>query len=164
MSDQIFDRPARLRSWPVLAALALLVGVTLVFLIEFVISTETEIAARRATPEPLAADAYADQLAALLVDADSANGARLVEQHHCTACHRQGAANGIAPAFVGLSERAVSRRPPLSAAAYVYESIVHPLAFVVEGFNPAMPQNYPEVLSDQELGDIIAYLLTSDAH
>ncbi len=154
----------RVSAWPVFLALALLAGVTLVFLIEFVISTETEMAAVQAMPEPQTTNAYAEQVEALLAEADSQNGARLVEQHNCVACHRQGAVNGIAPAFTGLAERAASRRPPLPAAAYLYESITHPLAFVVEGFNPAMPQNYPDVLSDRELGDIIAYLLTPDAH
>jgi mono/diheme cytochrome c family protein len=65
---------------------------------------------------------------------------------------------------VGIAERAAARRPPLAAAAYIYESITHPTAYIVEGFSGAMPQNYPERLSERELGDIIAYLLTPDAH
>jgi hypothetical protein len=64
---------------------------------------------------------------------------------------------------VGIAARAATRRPPLSAAEYVYESITTPTAYVVEGFQPAMPPNYPERLTDQELGDIIAYLLSGDA-
>ncbi len=80
------------------------------------------------------------------------------------ACHRLGVASKIAPTFEGIAERAASRRAPLTAAAYIYESITHPTAYVVEGFQPAMPQNFSERLTDRELGDIIAYLLTTSAH
>ncbi len=120
-----------------------------------------------ATPEAtleLSPDSYLNQVNALLQDADPAQGSVLVEQYGCIACHRIGAANKIAPAFVGIADRAATRRPPLTAAAYIYESITNPTAFEVEGFNPAMPQNFRERLSDRELGDIIAYLLTADAH
>jgi hypothetical protein len=34
----------------------------------------------------------------------------------------------------------------------------------VEGFSPAMPQNYPDLLTGRDLGDIIAYLLSPDAY
>ena len=96
-------------------------------------------------------------------DADPTNGASLIEQYECVACHRI-AVNNIAPKFVDIAERAATRRPPLTAAAYIYESIVHPAAFVVDGYNTVMPQNFRDRLSDRELGDIIAYLLTPDAH
>ena len=100
----------------------------------------------------------------LLQDADPANGASLIEQYECVACHRLAVANNSAPPFVDVAERAATRRPPLTAAAYIYESIVHPAAFVVAGYNTVMPQNFRDRLSDRELGDIIAYLLTPDAH
>jgi hypothetical protein len=71
----------------------------------------------------------------------------------------------MAPAFVGIAERAATRRPPLTAAAYIYESITNPSAFIAPGqYNAAMPENFRERLSDRELGDIIAFLLTPDAH
>jgi hypothetical protein len=46
---------------------------------------------------------------------------------------------------------------------YIHESMVYPTAYVVAGYNPVMPQDFRERLSDRELGDIIAYLLSSDA-
>lgn len=148
--------------WPVLVALALLVLITVIFIVEFVLTTEAEIAVP--TPVALAADTYQDTVAALLADANPANGALWVEKYNCIACHRAGAENNIAPPFAGVAERAPTRRQPLTAPAYLYESITQPAAFVVEGFTPAMPQNYPDLLAEQELGDIIAYLLTPDAH
>lgn len=148
--------------WPVLVALALLVLITLIFIIEFVLTTESELAAP--TPVALAADTYREAVSALLADADAASGAQLVEKYNCIACHRLGAENKIAPPFAGVAERAATRRPPLTASAYIYESVTQPMAFVVDGFTPAMPQNYPDLLAEQELGDIIAYLLMPDAH
>ncbi|HEY63384.1 MAG TPA: cytochrome C, partial [Caldilineae bacterium] len=46
-----------------------------------------------------------------------------------------------------------------SAEDYIRESILSPKAFVVEGFQPLMPQNYGEQLSQQELDDLVAFLL-----
>lgn len=147
--------------WPVWVALGLLALVTVVFVVEFVVSTEAEMAAR--APQPLSPDSYLDEVTALLADADAQNGAALVERHLCAVCHREGA-DRIAPPFEGLAERAAERRPPLTAPAYLYEAIVFPAVYVVEGFGPSMPQHYHEVLTGQELGDIIAFLLSPDAH
>lgn len=114
--------------------------------------------------EPVSETAYAEQVAELLTDADPANGAVLIETYGCIACHRLGAANNIAPSYEGIAARAAERRPPMPAAAYIYESIVNPSAYVVEGYPNSMIQNFATQLSDRELGDIIAYLLTPEAH
>ena len=45
-------------------------------------------------------------------------------------------------------------------AAFVHESIVDPNAEVTEGFSAGvMPQDYGEKLSDQELSDLVAFLM-----
>lgn len=150
--------------WPVLVAVGLLILITIIFLVEFALTTQSELAERQRAPEAINENPYLDQVAALLADSNPGNGAKLVEKYNCIACHRAGAENDIAPPFAGVAERAPSRRPPLTAEAYIYESITHPTAYVVDGFTPAMPQNYPDVLTEQELGDIIAYLLTPGAH
>lgn len=152
-------QPAR---WPVLVVIGLFIVITLVFVVAFV-TTESEMAAPPEIMPELSATTYQEVVTALLQDADADNGARLVEQYGCVACHRLGVATHVAPAFEGIAERAATRRPPLTAAAYIYESITNPTAYVVEGYQPAMPQNYPDRLSDQELGDLLAYLLTSAA-
>ncbi len=159
------SRPSQssMARWPVFLVLALLAIVTLLFLAEFVSSTQAETIVPEATSE-ITADTYVEQVTTLLQDADPANGASLIEQYECVACHRLAVANNSAPPFVDVAERAATRRPPLTAAAYIYELIVHPAAFVVAGYNTVMPQNFRDRLSDRELGDIIAYLLTPDAH
>ena len=144
----------------ILVVVALFLVITALFFYEL-LSYDPRSA--EATAEPAAADSYADVVSALLANADPANGSNLVVTYGCTACHREGAANGVAPAFVGVAERAATRRAPMPAAAYIYESIIHPGVYLVEGFPNSMLPNYQERLTGQELGDIIAYLLTPDA-
>lgn len=112
----------------------------------------------------LTAGSYLDKVAPLLVDGSAERGAELVVQYGCTACHREGAVNGIAPSFAGIGERVATRRPPLVPEAYIYESINFPLAYVVEGFTPAMPLDFSARVSAPEQGDIIAFLLSPEAH
>lgn len=110
------------------------------------------------SPELLSADAYLVRVEPLLQNANPANGAALIEQYECYACHIAGAP-GIAPVLTGVGRIAAERRPPLTAAAYLYESILYPHVHLVEGYIDSMPRNFGERLSDQELGDLIAYLL-----
>ncbi len=149
--------------WPVIVVIGLLIFITLIFVVAFVATTESEMAATPEAATELTADTYMDKAAPLLQNANPDKGALLVEQYGCVVCHRQGVASKIAPSFEGVAERAGKRRPPLTDAAYIYESIIHPTAYIVEGFQPAMPQDFSERLTDSELGDIIAYLLTPSA-
>jgi cytochrome c oxidase subunit 2 len=148
---------ARIRSLPVIIVAALLVLIGGAFLFEL-LSFDPRTIQDRPTAEDLQ-----ERAAALLSSGDPASGDQLIERLGCYACHRIGAENGIAPSFVGLAERAASAKPGLSAEAYILESILYPLVHVVEGFNAAMPQNYPETLSDQDLADLLAYLTSPGA-
>lgn len=147
-------------------ALPVVVGVVILvifggfFLVEFALSS---IEGVDATPVPASADAYRERVDALLVNANPANGEAVLERYQCLACHRY-AGETVAPQFTGIAERAPQRRPPMPADAYLYESIVNPGAYVIEGYANSMIQNFESQISDQELGDIIAYLLTPDAH
>jgi mono/diheme cytochrome c family protein len=89
--------------------------------------------------------------------ADPANGEKLFASN-CGGCH--GAADGAGPALTGMGERAASRVEGLSAEEYLHQSIVEPGAYVVEGFSNIMPATYGEKFSEQELNDIVAYILT----
>ncbi|MBZ0301735.1 MAG: cytochrome c [Anaerolineae bacterium] len=140
--------------WPVYLTLALLAGVTLTFVVVFISASEP---ANDAVP---VTDTYAERVEVLLANADPARGEALLGPIDCAACHILAAETGIAPRFDGVATRAATRRPPLTAAEYIYESITHPTAYVVEGFTGSMPQNFAERLTDQQLGDIMAYLLT----
>lgn len=145
----------------VLVTVVILVIFSGLFLLEFIRASQ----AAPVVEETLTADSYMTEVAALLKDADAARGADLVNtKYECHSCHVTGAGQ-IAPAFTGLGETAATRRPPLTAPAYIYESIINPMAFLVEKepgetYPPAMPINYHDRLTQQELGDVIAYLLT----
>lgn len=151
--------------WPVYVSSALLLIITAIFVVEFIASSEAEVErrAQQSAAQPPAYDAA--QIAQIVAKGNIQRGAALVEQYGCAVCHRLGAVNqDIAPAFAGIAERAAIREPGLSAPEYLYESIINPAAFVVEGYNPVMPQNYPDRLTEDELGDILAYLLSPDAN
>jgi cytochrome c551/c552 len=149
--------------WPLIIVMVIFVVITLLFVMVFVVETASEIESRAEATSELQSDTYAATVAGLLNESDAANGAKLVEQYGCATCHRLAIVANVAPSFSGLAERAGERRPPLSAADYIYESIIDPSAYLVEGYSPSMPQDFAERLSDQEIGDIIAYLLSPDA-
>jgi len=106
-----------------------------------------------------------------LPEGDPQAGEATVQALGCTACH---IAAPTGPAWMaqagepGMGTRAGTRltQPDYQGAAadahqYLFESIVSPNTYVVPGF-PAgvMPQTYGNTLADQDLADIIAYLLT----
>jgi hypothetical protein len=68
--------------------------------------------------------------------------------------------NLIAPSLAGLSEIAGSRVPGQDAESYVYQSIVDPHAYEVEGFEAdLMPLTYAEEMSEAEIRAMVAWLL-----
>jgi mono/diheme cytochrome c family protein len=162
-------QPKRL-SWrklglPVYIVLAILVVVAGIFLLELL----TFDPRNQEQGEPVSETSYAEEVAALLADADPSRGDAIATQYACTACHRQGAENGVAPPFVGIAERAATRRPPMPAAAYIYESIIYPSAYLVprndeELYPDAMLKNFRDTISDRDLGDLIAWLLSGEAY
>ena len=113
-------------------------------------------------PSPREADdpsAYEAQVALALRDASASKGEELVETFACNICHVK-AGGHVAPEFAGIAERAGKRRAPLPAADYLYESIVNPGAFLADGYSNSMPANFAARLTAQDIGHIIAYLLS----
>jgi mono/diheme cytochrome c family protein len=109
--------------------------------------------------DQLSPETYMDVVAPLLENARPDQGAEILQARGCDACHGGENAGKLAPPHNLLAEVAAERRPPLTAAAYIYESIVFPGAFHVQGFPDNMPRIYQNQLTDEELGAIIAYLL-----
>ena len=51
--------------------------------------------------------------------------------------------------------------PGLSAEEYLLESILDPNAYIVDGFEPdVMLQNYDELLTEEEIANLVAFLLS----
>lgn len=67
----------------------------------------------------------------------------------------------VGPSHYGLADRAGDYVEGMSAEEYLRESIVEPDAHIVEGFTAGvMYQNYGEDLTDQQIDNLVAYLLT----
>jgi hypothetical protein len=75
-------------------------------------------------------------------------------------CHSLDGSADAGPSFQGISERAGERVPDLSAVEYLRQSIVDPSAYVVEGFDDIMPKGYRILLSEEDIDDLVALLLT----
>jgi cytochrome c5 len=79
----------------------------------------------------------------------------------CLTCHTIGKTGALRfPDLAGVDVRAKTRVQGLNDVEYFAQSMYEPLAYVVEGFPPAMPPiNKPPIgLTDQEILCVIAYL------
>ena len=102
---------------------------------------------------------------------DAAAGEALAASLACTACH---IAAPTGPAWLpsadqpGIGDRAVTRLQEADYGGdattpeqYLFEAIVAPNVHVVTGFAAGvMPQSYANQLTEQNMADLIAYLLT----
>ena len=78
----------------------------------------------------------------------------------CVSCHLTTDETLIGPGLAGIAERAASRVDGLSAVDYIVDSIVHPANFIVSGYSNLMYAGYGRKLSEQDIADLLAYLLT----
>jgi cytochrome c oxidase cbb3-type subunit 2 len=111
------------------------------------------------TPAPVATPPPASDLGGGNVD----NGKNLFAKQACSACHviEAGKPATVGPNLSNIGNRAAARKPGYAAEQYIWESILNPNAYVAPGFNAGvMPQDFRQKLSDQDLKDLIAYLLT----
>lgn len=80
---------------------------------------------------------------------------------YCAACHSTvGDAIIVGPSLAGVATRAETRVAGLDARAYLEQSILDPSAYLNEGFADLMPKTWGDVLSDEELDALIAFLFT----
>jgi mono/diheme cytochrome c family protein len=106
------------------------------------------------------------------VDGDPERGRQIwadatdVMDRPCSACHSIDGTEPTtypphnAPSWLGISERAGSTVPGVSAEMYLRESILDPGAYVVEGYTSHMPEGYKFLLSEDDVNDLTAFLLT----
>lgn len=79
----------------------------------------------------------------------------------CLSCHTIGTDQPTRfPDLENIGARASTRKEGYSAVDYLAESLYEPNAYIVEGYNPGMPQisKPPINLTDQEILTVIAYL------
>jgi len=117
-------------------------------------------------PEPTAfgaSDPLFDEIAA----ADVAHGEELFSTMNetgfaCTTCHYIDREDMlVGPGQLNLLYRAGERVEDQGPYSYMYNSIVNPNDYIVEGYpENIMPRTYAEVYSEQDLYDIVAYMAT----
>jgi mono/diheme cytochrome c family protein len=78
----------------------------------------------------------------------------------CVTCHSLDGTELVGPSFKGISERAGERVEGMDAVDYLHQSIVDPSAYVVEGYEDVMNKTYEEQLSEEDINNVIAFLMT----
>ncbi len=78
----------------------------------------------------------------------------------CKTCHSLDGSKLVGPSLQGIAGRAGTRVQGESADQYIRTSITDPNAHVVEGFTAGVMPSFKTVLTDQQLNDLVAYLLT----
>ena len=81
----------------------------------------------------------------------------------CLGCHKVTATEGagIGPNLAGLSIVAGSRVAGQSAAEYLRSSLLNTDDYLVEGYQEGiMYRGYAEILTPQEIEDLVVYMLT----
>jgi mono/diheme cytochrome c family protein len=131
-------------------------------------------------PQIIAAMAVGDDVEAILAELETTNGDSFNGQLlynglepaldgiplTCSGCHME---ETIAPLTEGTWTRITEERlqdealADYSARQYLVESILHPNAYIVEGYNAnVMPSAYGQRLDLQQLADLLAYLESQD--
>lgn len=87
-------------------------------------------------------------------------GGDLYKTRGCAQCHSVDGAHGIGPTFKGLymrTEHLVGGGTVVADENYIHESILEPMAKIVEGYNPVMP-TFKGKLKDKEIAGLIEYI------
>jgi nitric oxide reductase subunit C len=80
---------------------------------------------------------------------------------NCATCHSlEPGVVVVGPSLAGVATRAQTRVPGQSAEEYLRTSLLHPGEYVVEGFGNVMAQNLGDVLSGEQINNLVAFLLT----
>ncbi len=87
-------------------------------------------------------------------------GAILYDQQNCAACHSLDGSRRVGPSFQGLFGKENAYTDGSTGTAdenYILESIINPMAKVVEGYPPGMPTIYSG-LDREELDALVAFI------
>ena len=82
----------------------------------------------------------------------------------CATCHKieglEGTIGGIGPDLTHIATVAEIRNPPMTAEAYIFESISEPGAFIAPDFSPGlMTTLITEKLTDEQVNALVRFLL-----
>jgi mono/diheme cytochrome c family protein len=112
------------------------------------------------TPEEITAGLDAD-FAGALAAANPDNGQALALANGCVGCHTLDPNQQMAgPTWFHVGDTAANRQPGVSPALYLHDSIWDPNKYVTPGYpSGVMPQTFQDILSQEDLADLVAFLL-----
>ena len=98
--------------------------------------------------------------AAGLPAGNAARGKTLFASNACSSCHAIAKDQTlVGPSLYGIWNTAATREPGVNAKDYMFESILAPKKFVVNGFAQGlMPASFAQALTTQQLADLLAYM------
>ncbi len=80
---------------------------------------------------------------------------------NCATCHAlEPGVQLVGPSLAGVATRADARVSGLSAQQYLELSIMKPDAYLVDGYPNAMPPTIAKQITNDQLHELVAYLLT----
>jgi cytochrome c oxidase subunit 2 len=91
-------------------------------------------------------------------------GLQIIKKNACTGCHSLDGSKLVGPSFKNLfgTNRVVitdgNKRTLQGDEEYITRSVYNPNADVVEGFNKGLMQSYKDMISPDEMKEIISYL------
>ncbi len=93
---------------------------------------------------------------------DATNGEALftAPAQGCSGCHSTGENRVVGPGLSGVGVRAETRVDGQSADEYLTTSIISPIEFLVPDFPGIMPGNFGSSMSESEIADLVAYLVS----
>jgi len=84
-----------------------------------------------------------------------------VFKRDCATCHStKSGVNLVGPSMAGIASRAGTREEGMDSRGYIQLSIIKPSEYVVDGFVDQMPTTFGSSLTEEELENVIAYLMT----
>ncbi|MCP5101469.1 MAG: c-type cytochrome [Chloroflexi bacterium] len=138
-------------------------------LADFVLNFEGEELCSAPLPAAYEFAESVDDFMAEFLAGDAARGEELYTlTYGCAGCHGaldDSSRAGVGPRLGEVATNASSRVPDISAEQYVYESILEPSAYVVDGYAEGlMPANFAwrmgeTVETPQDMADLLAYIL-----
>lgn len=107
-------------------------------------------------------------LAGCAASGNAERGAQIFKQGEadappCSTCHHTVTGQygfSIGPTLAGVAERAATRVVGMTAAEYLRQSILEPRRYVVSGYRDMMYPDYGIHLTEPNIEDLIAFLLT----
>jgi hypothetical protein len=93
-------------------------------------------------------------------------GRALFTEKQCITCHKVSSIPASSSASIGpvqdkIGTEAATRKPGMSAEAYIRESIKEPNAFIAPGYTgPPSLMILPVPVNDAETNDLVAFLMT----